>query len=136
VEPEPGLVSVALSGELIPMLRRGLLRELASTGRELSGAVARSGYERDAGRYYGPLGRQDSIRALLDLVGWENTGGEQEPVTVYLDRYRGALLAADRMSTRPSPGAPGAPASHSRDARRQRPAGCSFAELVEAIGRK
>lgn len=94
VEPEPGLVSVALSGELIALLRRGLLRELAGTAREINGAVARPGYERDAGRYRGPLECQDSIRALLGLVGWENTGQEQEPVTVYLDRYRDALLAA------------------------------------------
>jgi hypothetical protein len=94
VEPKPGLVSVALSGELIALLRRGLLRELACAAREVSRAVAHPGYERDAGRYRGPLGHQDSIRALLGLIGWENTGQEQEPVTVYLDRHRSALLTA------------------------------------------
>lgn len=132
VEPEPGLVSVALSGELIALLRRGLLRELAVAAVAVSRAVARPGYERDAGRYRGPLERQDSIRALLGLIGWENT--EQEPVTVYLDRYRGALLAAAQNE-------------HARETRRAERSRISeqrrsaaeasralLAELIEAIG--
>ncbi|HSZ70594.1 MAG TPA: hypothetical protein VK756_09545 [Solirubrobacteraceae bacterium] len=47
VEPAPGLVSVLLSGEVIALLRRGLLRELASAAREVSQAVSRGGYDRD-----------------------------------------------------------------------------------------
>jgi hypothetical protein len=93
VEPEPGLVSVTLSVELIPLLRHGLLRELAGAAKEISRAVAHPGYERDAGRYREPLRRHDSIRALLGMIGWEHNG-EEEPITVYLDRYRGPLLAA------------------------------------------
>lgn len=93
VEPPAGVVSVTLTGELIALLRPGLLRELAASARELSRAVARRGYEKDIARYRAPLERQDSIRALLGLVGWE-TAQEGEPVPVYLDRYRGALLGA------------------------------------------
>jgi hypothetical protein len=93
VEAPSGVVSVTLTGELIVLLRPGLLRELAVSARELRRAVARRGYEKDVARYRAPLERQDTVRALLGLVGWE-TAQEEEPVTVYLDRFRGAMLAA------------------------------------------
>jgi hypothetical protein len=133
VEPPPGVVSLTLTGELVALLRPGLLRELAGAARELSRVVVRRGYEKDAARYRGPLERQDSIRALLGLVGWENPPGEQEAVTVYLDRYRGVLLAA-------------AQSEHARQARRVERARSDrvraaaqasrvlLASLVEAIG--
>ncbi|HSZ69157.1 MAG TPA: hypothetical protein VK756_02230 [Solirubrobacteraceae bacterium] len=96
VQPPPGLLALTLPGGLIVLLRRGLLRELASAAREVTQAAARGGYERDAARYLGPLGRLDTIRGLLGLLGWESQPGEPEPVTVYLDQYRGVLLGAAR----------------------------------------
>ena len=133
VEPPAGVVSVTLTGELIALLHPGLLRELAASARELSRAVARRGYEKDAGRYRAPLERHDTIRALLGLIGWENPRGEPDTVTVYLDRYRSALLAAAQNE-------------HPRQARRAERARSDrvraaaedgralLASLVEAIG--
>jgi len=134
VELQPGLVSVALSGELIVLLRRGLLRELARSAVAVSRAVAHPGYEKDAGRYREPFERQDSIRALLGLIGWENTGQEQEPITVYLDRYRGALLAAAQNEYKTQTRR----AERSRTPQQRRSAAeasrALLAALIEAIG--
>jgi hypothetical protein len=134
VEPPPGVVSIALSRELIALVRPGLLRELASTAKEIGQAAVRRDYEKDAARYCGPLERQDAIRELLGLVGWESSKEEKEPATVYLDRYRGALLAAAQNEH----------AHQTRRAERARSSGRAraaaeanralLASLIEAIG--
>ncbi len=82
---------------------------------------------------WGRWGARTRSAGCWALLGWENTSGEQEPVTVYVERYRGVLLGAARNEhanqTRRAERARSEQARTTAEARR-----ALLGTLVEAIG--
>jgi hypothetical protein len=74
-------------------LREGLHAAIGAAAEAISQVVAQAGRERHPERYREPLDRFDQARALLDLVGWRETGAPTE-VRVDLREHRRALLDA------------------------------------------
>ncbi len=91
---EEGVVSVTLSAEAVPLVRSGSLSELGRTVGEIQDATIRRG-QPFRWAYREPLGRVDATRALLDEIGWDDVE-KQQPVRVYLDIHRDAVLCAVR----------------------------------------
>ncbi len=92
---DEGVVSVLPPVEAMPLLRSGSLGELGGSAGEIQDAAIR----RDQPfrwAYREPLGRQDATRALLDAIGWDDVEKQQQPVRVYLDIHRDAVLRAVR----------------------------------------
>lgn len=90
-----GVIAVTIPSRAVALVRSGLLGELRDVAGEISDAVGSAGSDEAAERYTEPLRRQDSARALLDVVGWEKVE-KPRPVAVYLDIHREALLRAAR----------------------------------------
>jgi hypothetical protein len=91
---DEGVVSVTLPAEAVALVRSGSLGELGRTAGEIKEAAIR----RDQPfrwAYREPLGRVDATRVLLDEIGWDAVE-KQQPVRVYLDIHRDALLRAVR----------------------------------------
>jgi hypothetical protein len=74
-------------------LREGLHAAIGGAAEAISQVVAQVGRERHPERYREPLDRFDQARALLDLIGWRETGAPTE-VRVDLCEHRRALLDA------------------------------------------
>jgi hypothetical protein len=90
-------IAFSLPAGAVALVRFGLLSELSKTAKEIREALGRVGYDEDAEWYVAPLAHQDAARALLEVVGWENIENAQ-PVRVYLDIHREALVRAVRNS--------------------------------------
>ncbi len=85
--------TLVIPPDMVSHLRDGLHASIGSAAEAISQVVAQAGRERHPERYREPLDRLDEARALLDLIGWRETGAPTE-VRVDLREHRRALLDA------------------------------------------
>jgi hypothetical protein len=78
---------------MVRELRTGLHSVLGQAAQDVSIVTDRKGRERHPEWYRDPLRRFDRARALLDLIGWAETG-PPEDVLIDLSTYCWALLEA------------------------------------------
>ena len=60
---------VVVPGEVVPLLRYALYDDLARVGSFMAGATC----EPAEGEWAGPIARFDTVRAVLDGIGWSPT---------------------------------------------------------------
>lgn len=60
---------VVVPGEVVPLLRYALYDDLARVGSFMAGATC----EPAEGEWAGPIARFDTVRAVLDVIGWSPT---------------------------------------------------------------
>lgn len=82
--------------EMVRYLRDGLHNEIDNAAQAISQVVVDAGREQHPEWYREPLEHFDRVRALLDLIGWDETDSSAE-VRVDLREHRRAILDALRM---------------------------------------
>jgi hypothetical protein len=69
--------TVAIPADVLGELREGLFSLLCDVAGDLDGVFVRPAHKRDRG-WVGPVARFDRVRALLDLIGWEQRAPEPD----------------------------------------------------------
>jgi hypothetical protein len=82
---------VVLAGDVVLSLREGLFSELAHFVGDLDQVVVRPAHKR-GGAWVEPVARFDRVRAVLDVIGWEN--GPEWDVELDMRRYGRAVRDA------------------------------------------
>jgi hypothetical protein len=85
--------TVVVPAEVLDLLRDGLRSQIALAGQHVASADEQPDGRRHPERYQDPLRCQDTLRALLDEIGW---GGPPSDLKVDLDTHAWALLEALR----------------------------------------
>jgi len=85
--------TVTVPAQVVTLVRSALHTELGNAAEALAGVVERHGNEDHPEWFTEPLQRHDATRALLDVIGWDNTS---QPVDARVDLriHREALTAA------------------------------------------
>jgi hypothetical protein len=85
--------TLTVPSEMVRYLRDGLHNEIGNAAQAISQVVVEAGHDQHPEWYREPLEHFDQLRALLDLIGWDDTSTPAE-VRVNLREHQRAILAA------------------------------------------
>lgn len=89
--------TVVIGAEVLDLVRDGLRSQIALAAQHISSADEQPDGRKHPERYQGPLRCSDTLRALLEKIGWNGSPSEQK---LDLDTHAWALLEAlqDQLS--------------------------------------